>query len=140
MQSVQSRRVSIIRGVALFALAVSLSCEFPTAPLPEGAVPYAPNPESVANWWQQVEECSGLRGNLAKINFYIVPESQSFTWEGRQVIGLWMERDSRIVLASAYAFRDRNVRHEMLHALTRMPGHPREYFVARCGAIVDQSL
>lgn len=114
-----------------------LSCGLPTQPLPEEAIPYAPNPDQVANWWRQVEECSGLRGDLRRIRFYIVPDRATFLWEGREVIGLWMERGSRIVLAAEFAFRERNVRHEMLHALTRINGHPREYFVTRCGAIVD---
>jgi hypothetical protein len=118
-------------------LAGLLSCELPTQPLPTGAIPYAPNPDQVANWWLQVEECSGLKGDLSRIRFYIVPNSSTFLWEGREVIGLWMERGSRIVLASEYAFRDMNVRHEMLHALTRIQGHPPEYFVERCGGIVD---
>ncbi len=118
-------------------LAGLLSCELPTQPLPNGAVPYAPNPDEVATWWLQVEECSGLKGDLSRIRFYIVPNSLTFPWEGREVIGLWMERGSRIILASEYAFRDMNVRHEMLHALTRIEGHPREYFVERCGGIVD---
>jgi hypothetical protein len=119
--------------------ALAHGCRLPTAPLPDGAVPYAPNPQSIANWWEQVEECSGLRGDLSRINFYLVPDAPTFRWEGRDVIGLWMERDSRIVLAGDFAFREQNVRHEMLHALTRLPGHPREYFVDKCGAIVDQS-
>lgn len=122
---------------AVTVLAGLLSCELPTQPLPTGAIPYAPNPDQVANWWRQVEECSGLKGDLSRIRFYIVPNSSTFLWEGREVIGLWMERGSRIVLASEYAFRDLNVRHEMLHALTRIQGHPPEYFVERCGGIVD---
>lgn len=123
--------------LGMLMVAGLLSCELPTQPLPEGAIPYAPNPEQVGNWWRQVEECSGLRGDLTRIRFYIVPEATTFEWEGREVIGLWMERGSRIVLAAEYAFRERNVRHEMLHAITRINGHPREYFVEKCGAIVD---
>lgn len=126
------------RGIALWALMAGLlSCDLPTAPLPDGAVPFAPNPQLTAIWWRQVEECSGRRGDLARIRFYIVPQAQSFEWESVDAIGLWMERGNRIVLASEFAFRDRNVRHEMLHALIRLPGHPREFFKVRCGALVD---
>jgi hypothetical protein len=123
----------------VLAAALAHGCQLPTAPLPDGAVSYAPNPQSVSTWWQQVEECSGLRGDLSRVLFFLVPDAATFRWEGRDVIGLWMERDNRIVLAGDFAFRDQNVRHEMLHALTRMSGHPREYFVDKCGAIVDQS-
>lgn len=126
-----------MRKLWMTGLLVLLACELPTAPLPVGAVRYAPNPETVATWWREVEECSGLRGDLSKINFYIVPDASSFMWESREVIGLWMERDSRIVLASQFAYRDRNVRHEMLHALIRLDGHPPEYFQRRCGTLVD---
>jgi hypothetical protein len=125
------------RPLLLLALLLAVSCALPTAPLPSNAVRYGPNPELIRSWWAQMETCSGLRGDLSRINFYIVPNVATFRWEGRDVIGLWMERDSRIVLAGDFAFRDRNVRHEMLHALTRIPGHPPEYFETRCGHLVD---
>lgn len=122
--------------VALFGMSVA-SCDAPTAPLPAGAVPYAPYPPQMAEWWRQTEECSGHRGDLSRIRFYIVPNSSTFEWEGQQVIGLWMPAGQRIILASEYAFRGMNVRHEMLHALTKIAGHPTEYFVVRCGGLVD---
>lgn len=122
--------------VTLFGIGVA-SCDAPTAPLPAGAVPYAPFPPQMAEWWAQTEDCSGRRGDLSKVRFYIVPNASTFEWEGRQVIGLWMAAGQRIILASEYAFRARNVRHEMLHALLRVDGHPEEYFVDKCGAIVD---
>lgn len=126
-------------AVLVIACLAAPACAPPTAPLPAGAVRYAPNPEQVAIWWREVEDCSGLKGDLSRINFYLVPDAATFEWDGREVIGLWMERDNRIVLAGDFAFRDRNVRHEMLHALTRIPGHPVEYFVHRCGTLVDQA-
>jgi hypothetical protein len=129
----------MVRRMLVAALigSVLTSCEVPTAPLPEGAVPYAPYPPQMSFWWQQVEECSGLRGDLSQVRFYIVPNASTFQWQGQEVIGLWIQRGNRIVLASEYAFRANNVRHEMLHALTRIAGHPTEYFVDRCGGLVD---
>lgn len=131
--------MTVRRFLIALACALPLACAFPTAPLPAGALPYSPNPELTTNWWRQVEECSGMRGDLSRINFYLIPDASTFQWEGREVIGLWMERDSRIVLAGAFAFREANVRHEMLHALIRLPGHPPEFFRDRCGALVDQA-
>lgn len=129
---------TILVGMSLIAGLLIASCETPFEPLPEGAVPYAPNPQNVAAWWNEVEQCSGMRGDLSRVSFYIVPEVSTFTWEGRDVIGLWMEKGNRIVLAGEFAFRDLNVRHEMLHAITRLGGHPPRYFRDLCGAIVDQ--
>lgn len=125
-------------GVLAAVCAVVLSCEAtPVEPLPPAAVAFGPNPAMVEHWWYQVEQCSGRRGDLSRVRFYMVPDAASFEWKGQQVIGLWMERGNRIVLASDHAFRAANVRHEMLHALLRVDGHPPEYFRDRCGAIVD---
>lgn len=124
-----------------FALVISAfvltACKAPLSPLPFGAVGYSPNPDDVERWWSQVEHCSGITGDLSAVRFYIMPNSLTFTWEGQEVIGLWIERGNKIVLASAFAFREQNVRHEMLHALLRVEGHPIEYFVEKCGHLVD---
>lgn len=129
---------AILVGVSLMAGLLMASCETPFEPLPDGAVPYAPNPQNVAAWWGEVERCSGMRGELARVSFYIVPGVRAFKWEGRDVIGLWMEEGDRIVLAGEFALREQNVRHEMLHAITRLGGHPPRYFRDLCGALVDQ--
>lgn len=130
-------RAILVVASLLVALFVA-SCESPLEPPPEGAQPYAPNPQNVAIWWRQVEQCSGMRGDLSRVSFYIVPEVSTFRWKDREVIGLWMEEGNRIVLAGEFAFREENVRHEMLHAITRLEGHPVKYFRDLCGTIVDQ--
>jgi hypothetical protein len=125
------------RWAILVAIGVG-ACTTPTAPpLPVGAVAYAPDPNLVAIWWSQVEGCSGLRGDVNAIRWYIVPDAGTFEWDHSEAIGLYQEHGNRIVLASAYAFRDRNVRHEMLHALIKLPGHPPEYFKVKCAGLVD---
>jgi hypothetical protein len=125
------------RWVAGVVGAVLLACE-PLLAVPNGAVPFAPDRQQFIAWWREVEVCSGLRGDFDSVSFYLMPGAQSFTWGGDIVTGLWLEAGNRIVLAEAHANRAGNVRHEMLHALLKVPGHPREYFFQGvCDALVD---
>ena len=113
------------------------SCTFPTiADRPLGAVDLAP-PAVYARWWAMAEACSGRTGDLSDVSFYVVPNVSDFTRNGRQVLGYWTSGGNQIVLAGGAAFDGSNVRHEMLHALIRVGGHPREHFLEKCGGVVD---
>ncbi|HEX6533579.1 MAG TPA: hypothetical protein VF041_03225 [Gemmatimonadaceae bacterium] len=50
--------------------------------------------------------------------------------------GYWSPVGNRIVLAERAMMAGPLVRHEMLHALVRLPGHPRNEFLERCGGVV----
>jgi hypothetical protein len=129
---------------ASLAVALLLACEQPTAPslsFPPVAVRFAPSALNLgttyAQWWAQVEQCSGIHGDLTAVAWYTVPGSGSAVLiEGREYSGAWYAAGNRIVLAENSVFWNAGVRHEMLHALLQDGAHPPEYFRQRCADVV----
>lgn len=126
----------ISRSVAL-ALVAGMACGHLTdPPLQSDAEPFVP-PVAYARWWSMVEECSGISRPLAKVQWFAVrgvlldPEGG-----GEQVGGYYSLASNRIVLAGNDTIDGGLVRHEMLHALLRVKGHPRAEFLQGCGGIV----
>lgn len=118
-----------MRALLLLAL---FGCAPALAPLPEAATPFAP-PAIYRTWWAEVEACSGLRGDFDAVRWYRVdPPNEVRLRDGTPVRGLWMSSGNRIVIRAADLDLPYVPHHEMLHALLRRPGHPAEYFVARC--------
>lgn len=122
-------------GIAI-TLSLLLGCESPLG-LPAQAVPYEPDRAQFIVWWRQVEACSGLRGDYDSVAFYIVPHSYVIPWGDVSAGGLYFIDGNRIVLAGSQATSAQNVRHEMLHALLKLPGHPAAYFRGVCDSLVD---
>jgi hypothetical protein len=129
---------SRIRRAALAACcAVLTTCRFPTGvELPAGSIPLAP-PAVYARWWAMTESCSGMTGMLGDVAFHEVPGVAEFEHNGSTVAGFWTNDGNRIVLAGDAVLDGSSVRHEMLHALLRVGGHPRGQFLGRCAGVVD---
>jgi hypothetical protein len=125
-------------GAAAALCAVALTtCRFPTAPpLPDGARDIEP-PAVYARWWAMTEACSGVTGHFENVNFFEVPGVSDFVSDGRRVVGYWTNGGNRIVLAEEAVLDGGSVRHEMLHALIRIGGHPRDQFLDKCAGVVD---
>lgn len=99
------------------------------------AAPYAqhaerfPAPLWYRQVWEEVEECTGLEGDIDDVTFYRVPAS--FKCRAGICRGLY-ERDTRSVyLAEQEMWNRELVAHEMAHALGVM-NHPREVYGGRC--------
>ena len=107
----------------------------PTEPLPTGAQPLGV-PAVYQRWWAMTEACSGHRGDMSRVRWYEVPGA-TFPHNGQAVSGYWTSAGNEIVLAHDYTDAGFAVRHEMLHALLRRGGHPRDEFLGACAAIVD---
>ena len=104
--------------------------------LPPDAERFVP-PAVYEQWWQLTEECSGLTGSFAAVSWYRVPGASDIPLgDGTLVGGKWNERTNQIVLAGNEELAGDVVRHEMLHALLRTPGHPRAEFISQCGGTV----
>jgi hypothetical protein len=117
--------------------AVLVTCRFPTGvELPNGSVPFTP-PVVYARWWAMAESCSRRTGNMGDVEFHQVPGVASFDHNGQQVLGFWTNDGNRIVLAGDATLNGSAVRHEMLHALIRVKGHPRDEFLGNCAGVVD---
>jgi hypothetical protein len=119
----------------LLVLLIS-ACKSTTEPLPNGARPFAP-PQTYQTWWQEVESCSGIAGNFGDVSWYYVPDVNVFTVGANpNVAGYWQPYHHSVTLAGSKIDDPDLVRHEMLHALLKLAGHPVEYFDQRCGSIV----
>ncbi len=130
-----------IRTGRLLLTAVLVSCSdtLVPLPLPPGSQRFVP--ESVFRaWWAQMEACSGKSAPFDRVTWYVVPGEEPFHVpnHAQPVLGYWDPADNRIVLLQYLPERRApTVRHEALHAITRTLGHPDEYFVLKCGAVID---
>lgn len=111
------------------------ACEMlgPPSPLPAGARQIIA-PDEYQAWWYATEACAGRSAHLEQVEWYIVPEAESFETADGPKVGLWTHSSEgvRIVIAGNWADNELVVRHEMLHALLDREGHPAEYFEDRC--------
>ena len=124
-------------GTAAALCAGLTTCRLPTAPpLPAGAEIITP-PAVYARWWAMTESCSGVRGAFQDITFFEVPGVADFESDGRRVVGYWTSGGNQIVLAGEAVLDGGSVRHEMLHALIRIGGHPRDQYLEKCAGVVD---
>jgi len=103
-------------------------------PLPEGAQPLQFIPEVYAEWFRMTRECAAVSGEFDSLEWYVMPAAVAFIYEGRVLVGLTIGK--RIVIAEHWVQEGPLVRHEMLHALLKQKGHPRDQFVGKCGGIV----
>ena len=96
---------------------------------PQGDVPLNP-PAVFQEWWNKTKACSGLEGNLDRISWSVI-DGPSFPCSSGQCAGHW-RKDHHIFLAGDWAMDEMVVRHEMLHDLIGMPGHPSPPFGKGC--------
>ncbi len=126
-------------GALVLCVAVLGGCVDLFGPeLPDGAVALDPLPAEYAGWWALTETCTGVRGEMADVGFYVLPGSETIAGS-RGAIGLYQEGRHRIVLTETHLRNGHLVRHEMIHALLRGGGHPRSLFQERCGGVVSCS-
>jgi hypothetical protein len=128
-----------VRGLLLAAVLFPFAsgCIDLLAPLPAGAVPLFPVPEEYQGWWSLAQRCSGLRGELGEVDWYVVPTSSTVP-DSDGAAGTYYTVGHRIVLARGRQGDGYLVRHEMLHAL-KARDHPRGIFLEQCGGIVQCS-
>jgi hypothetical protein len=125
------------RVVALFLLA-ACGDHIVDPPLPDSAVRFDP-PAVYARWWEMAQECSGVRRDLRDVKWYRSP-NRTVPLDGNQVTAYWSLGSNRIVVVDDYRLDGPVVRHEMLHALIRVEGHPRDQFVEKCGGVVHCAI
>lgn len=123
------------RWLSLAVVAVGgCSSLAPSEPdLPVGAVRLEAGAEYRA-WFSRTQACSGLVGQYDEIQWFVVPNVETFATAAGPKVGMWEKsgRVARIILAGRYTGHEMVVRHEMLHHLLDREGHPSQYFVDRC--------
>lgn len=102
--------------------------------LPDSAARFDP-PPAYSRWWEMTQACSGIRKNLGELQWYRSPD-RTIRLNGKEVTAYWSLGSKRIVVVDAYRLNGSVIRHEMLHSLLRQEGHPREYFMEKCGGVV----
>lgn len=122
------------RATVLMTALLAAGCS--GGPLPPDAGPMNPVPAVYSRWWGMTESCSGTKGDLAALRWYVVPGA-SVTLHGERVAGYWNANDNFVVLPSDLALHGEIVRHEMLHALLRNARHPRSMFLGTCAGLVN---
>ena len=126
-----------VRWSTLAFVPLLAACDRPVAPLlADGAKRFQP-PPVYQLWWEMTVQCSGRRAPLAAVRWYFVPGARTVEVNGDRHAGYWSSAGNSIVLAEEAMLYGPLVRHEMLHSLTEIGGHPREEFLSRCGGIVD---
>ena len=135
MQTAHSKaKRSIVRkGVAVIACFAWACSNMVEPPLPSGAVPMA-RPPQYALWWQLTERCAGRSADLERITWYVGPGATSLG--PSEVQGETYMPSHRIVIAGNFVDIPRLVRHEMLHAILGVPGHPAQFFQRDCAGVV----
>lgn len=103
---------------------------------PSDAEQFSP-PAVYSTWWSMTQACSGLTGSLGTVTWYKTNEALRNPQTGEAIIGYWNSGNNRIVIMSSGMLDGGAVRHEMLHALVRKPGHPRNQFLGRCAGTVN---
>lgn len=123
---------------AILALVGGISCGHLVDPaLPIDAEPFSP-PPVYSRWWSMVESCSGISASLDAIQWYAAPGPLTNPDNPSESInGYWSAASNRILLDFNDTINGGVVRHEMLHALLRVAGHPRRAFLDSCGGIVS---
>ena len=107
-------------------------------PLPPDAEQFTP-PAVFSTWWQMTEACSERTGSLDAVTWYKTNDVLRHPRTGEVLVGYWSAPGNRIVLTTAVLRNGGSVRHEMLHALVRQPGHPRREFLEKCAGTVTCS-
>jgi hypothetical protein len=131
------KSVALRAGIAPLLAALTSACASPLGPsepqLPSGAVAIS-TPAAYQDWFRRTEACSGLSGDLSKVQFYVVPGVETFPTSDGPQVGEWIGRSGghQVVIAGNYRDHEMVIRHEMLHTLLKQSGHPLEYFVSRC--------
>ncbi len=131
--------VPTLRWTGLMLLA-GCSMTDPSPFAPSAAVAFTP-PPAFELWWTATEQCSELRGSFDQVQWYVVPNVETFDGgAGTPVVGVWSAVDGaiRITVAGAYQNSELVIRHEMLHALLGQKGHPDMFFGDRCGLTWDR--
>lgn len=92
-------------------------------------------PPTYATWWKEMETCSGHTRDMSKTKFSVYDTTTDAVYiDSRQedVLGWWTMFENSIVFIGKSAEVPHSVKHEMLHAILNMHGHPPEYFVFKC--------
>ena len=129
-------RVLLVVAVVAASIGIAACDRLVDPPLPTDAEQFSP-PVVYTTWWNMTQACSRLTGSMGAVTWYKTSEVLRDPHNGALVVGYWVAASNRIVLATDAVLDGRTVRHEMLHALLRVGGHPRSAFLGNCLGTVE---
>jgi hypothetical protein len=121
-------------GLRLLLVVLFCACGDVTAPFPGAAVRFDP-PSDYRQWWAEVEVCARREGDYRTIAWYRA--AGPLIIRGVRYDAYWFEQGNRIYLTPYAEMSVGIIAHEMLHALLQRGEHPCEYFVRRCGSVIQ---
>jgi hypothetical protein len=102
----------MLSRAALVLVLLASACMSVAGPMPDG-VPFTP-PATYRTLWAAVEACSGLRGDVNRIQWYEAPDGAL----GPRMMGEWLpDHDVYLVHFVVTHQLQASVQHEMLHDL-----------------------
>lgn len=113
----------------LLALVLVACAEFPTASDMDWS--YEP-PGIYRVWYAEMEACSGLKGDYDRLR---IASAKSIRMDGTEYTGYWLPSHT-ILLRTDRLDYDRAVKHEFMHDLLQVKGHPAKYFNGVCGDLI----
>ncbi len=137
MRRFSERLLQAASLLAHLLLAGLTSCMSGVIELPSAATRFVP-PSVYVTWWHIVENCSGSVRDFGEVEWYSVPGS-SLSIPGSDASGVFTSDalGHRILLTAGSREDGGVVRHEMLHALLLLRGHPRSAFLGTCAGVVS---
>lgn len=138
-RSIARRTSHVLRSaLTLIGCAAIGACTSLVDPaLPNTAREWVP-PAVYQRWWAMTESCSGRTGSFSAVSWFVVPGVATIPVGNiPDAQAYWSEASNRIVMAAEDSLDGGIARHEMLHALLRVPGHPRAQFLGNCAGVVD---
>lgn len=120
-------RTTSVSALKLAIIAAGLSCATPTSPT--GSTRLSPL-LAYSRWWAEMQQCSGVQGDLSRIQWYEV-SGNSFRCRIGECAALWIPPHA-IYVASDFVGNRTVVAHEMLHELLRTGEHPNPPFSKGC--------
>lgn len=122
--------------IILLLASFGLSCSDFLVNLPKDAEQFNP-PLIYKQWFKETEHCSQRLGNFDDITWFVVPNSNYvITSKGEQVAAYWSITYNYVIMSSKHQMNPYIVRHEMLHAILQISGHPPEFFIDRCHGLI----
>lgn len=125
----------MFRPAKAFAILLIGSCAIDAPFEPSPAYQYEP-PPVYAEWWGEVESCSGRRGRLETVSFFSVPDAidgDGESWFPCPQIGrcggYW--KPGRIYVAQGLELYRPVVAHEMLHELIGSASHGLPFYACK---------
>ena len=116
------------------ALLIVNSCTLARAWEPENAEQFVP-PDIYLDWWNETQNCTGLRGNFHRIRWFSVPEFFVTNPLTLETGAAWWGEPHSIWVSSYFMLEERLIRHEMVHDLLGSAGtHDSPFFLSCIGA------